>query len=287
MNDCVTIKANPSTVRRGIGPKQFPRNGADGRPVRTGPDRDRSSRRGQGTLKRSSCVTCRSMRATISSASGIRLWVISQRGLSGTNRRTSTIAMPRHRSENKAQTPSQLLGNDTGIQQDDVRADAPVADPSHQLPLIARSVCPRRRAGINSSIAELMAAYSPPMPAPGQKSEEHQAWQIPGEAVKIVATRYSSNVIMNHFFRPCRSVKIRKHQRPDNRTGQIGGGRQSHLVIPSIANVGRCVRYRTQRRHDRDLESIEQPGHPRAPTRQANASSTKANDPSAVEYRSR
>jgi hypothetical protein len=32
--------------------------------------------------------------------------------------------------------------------------------------LIVRSTCPRTRAGISSSIAELIAEYSPPMPAP-------------------------------------------------------------------------------------------------------------------------
>ena len=43
---------------------------------------------------------------------------------------------------------------------------APAAAPSQYDPLMARSTRPRTRAGISSSIAELMAAYSPPMPAP-------------------------------------------------------------------------------------------------------------------------
>jgi hypothetical protein len=38
--------------------------------------------------------------------------------------------------------------------------------PSQNEPLIVRSTRPRTRAGISSSMAELMAAYSPPMPAP-------------------------------------------------------------------------------------------------------------------------
>jgi hypothetical protein len=38
--------------------------------------------------------------------------------------------------------------------------------PSQNEPLMMRSTLPRTRAGISSSMAELMAAYSPPMPAP-------------------------------------------------------------------------------------------------------------------------
>ena len=43
---------------------------------------------------------------------------------------------------------------------------APAAAPTQKEPLIAMSVRPRYFLGISSSIAELIAAYSPPMPAP-------------------------------------------------------------------------------------------------------------------------
>ena len=46
---------------------------------------------------------------------------------------------------------------------------APAAAPSQYEPLMIRSTRPRTRAGISSSIAELIAAYSPPMPAPVKK----------------------------------------------------------------------------------------------------------------------
>ena len=46
---------------------------------------------------------------------------------------------------------------------------APAAAPSQYEPLMIRSTRPRTRAGISSSIAELMAAYSPPIPAPVKK----------------------------------------------------------------------------------------------------------------------
>ena len=48
-------------------------------------------------------------------------------------------------------------------------APAPSAAPSQKQPLITRSVQPRRRAGMSSWIAELTAAYSPPMPQPTMK----------------------------------------------------------------------------------------------------------------------
>jgi hypothetical protein len=38
--------------------------------------------------------------------------------------------------------------------------------PSQNEPLMIRSTRPRSRAGISSSMAELMAADSPPIPAP-------------------------------------------------------------------------------------------------------------------------
>ena len=38
--------------------------------------------------------------------------------------------------------------------------------PTQYVALMARSARPRTRAGKSSSIAELIAAYSPPMPAP-------------------------------------------------------------------------------------------------------------------------
>ena len=42
----------------------------------------------------------------------------------------------------------------------------PRAAPIQNVPLITRSVRPRYLAGMSSWIVELIAAYSPPMPAP-------------------------------------------------------------------------------------------------------------------------
>ena len=48
-----------------------------------------------------------------------------------------------------------------------------------------RSTRPRTRAGMSSSMAELMAAYSPPMPAPVRK---RAAKKYQGAKEKAVAT---------------------------------------------------------------------------------------------------
>ena len=45
---------------------------------------------------------------------------------------------------------------------------AATAVPIHQELLIASATRPRTRAGTSSSIAELIAEYSPPMPAPAR-----------------------------------------------------------------------------------------------------------------------
>ena len=66
---------------------------------------------------------------------------------------------------------------------------APAAVPSHQLPLIARLVCPRQRAGMSSSMAELIAAYSPPMPAPVKKRKNMKLHRFQDNAVSTVAVR--------------------------------------------------------------------------------------------------
>ena len=51
-----------------------------------------------------------------------------------------------------------------------------------------RSTRPRARAGISSSIAELMAAYSPPMPAPVKNRAMKKYSAVGAKAVATVAT---------------------------------------------------------------------------------------------------
>ena len=52
-----------------------------------------------------------------------------------------------------------------------------------------RSTVPRTRAGISSSMAELIAAYSPPMPAPVKNRQTAKSRNVEVNAVATVATR--------------------------------------------------------------------------------------------------
>ena len=66
---------------------------------------------------------------------------------------------------------------------------APSAAPTQNDPLMAMSTRPRYLAGISSSIAELIAAYSPPMPAPVMKRAAKYHNGVVANAVVTVATR--------------------------------------------------------------------------------------------------
>jgi hypothetical protein len=66
---------------------------------------------------------------------------------------------------------------------------APSADPSQYEPLMARSTRPRTRAGMSSSIAELMAAYSLPIPAPVKNRAMKKYHGAKAKAVATVAAR--------------------------------------------------------------------------------------------------
>ena len=84
---------------------------------------------------------------------------------------------------------------------------APIAAPIQNVPLIARSTRPRSRAGISSSIAELMAAYSPPMPKPVRKRQKAKESMSQVKAVSTVAMRYTASVTRNMRLRPSLSAR--------------------------------------------------------------------------------
>jgi hypothetical protein len=93
-------------------------------------------------------------------------------GLSGTLRRTSRMPRPRMAPRPKASRQPRL-GANRFLSSSSDRA-APNMVPSQNELLMIRSTRPSRRAGMSSSTAELMAAYSPPMPAP---VKNWQAWK--------------------------------------------------------------------------------------------------------------
>jgi hypothetical protein len=53
----------------------------------------------------------------------------------------------------------------------------------------------------------LMAAYSPPIPAPVQNRMKNILQKSQASPVRAVAMRYTARVVMKSFFRPSRSVR--------------------------------------------------------------------------------
>ena len=78
---------------------------------------------------------------------------------------------------------STIVGSSSGMV-----SSAPPAAPIQNEPLIAMSTRPRYFAGISSSIAELIAAYSPPMPAPVRNRAAKYHVGFIENAVSTVAT---------------------------------------------------------------------------------------------------
>ena len=56
-------------------------------------------------------------------------------------------------------------------------------------------------------MAELMAAYSPPIPAPVKNRQTNKYIGFIENAVATVATRYTVSVVRNSFLRPIRSAR--------------------------------------------------------------------------------
>ena len=88
----------------------------------------------------------------------------------------------------KASRQPSCAGTRSGLSRATVSIE-PAAAPSQNEPLIARSTRPRYLAGISSSIAELMAAYSPPTPAPVRKRQAKYHIGFIERAVRTVPTR--------------------------------------------------------------------------------------------------
>jgi hypothetical protein len=67
---------------------------------------------------------------------------------------------------------------------------------------------------VNSWIVELMAAYSPPMPAPVKARNAMKLAKFHENAVAAVASRYTPSVTKNSLRRPSRSVSQPKPSAP-------------------------------------------------------------------------
>ena len=135
----------------------------------------------------SSSTVC-SMSRTIRSPSSSRPWMNSQRGLSGTFFRTNQMPMPSTAPRPKVM-PTDFGVDEGRVQQRDGEQRPRARRPPRTEPLIAMSIRPRYWAGMSSSMAELMAAYSPPMPAPVMARQAKYHVRFIENAVSTVPTR--------------------------------------------------------------------------------------------------
>ena len=152
-----------------------------------------------------SASTSRSIWATSVSASWSRPWMNSQRGLSGTCRRTIRMAIPRTAARKNAIRQPTSVANSALSRISD--APEPSAVPTQNEPLMIRSTVPRTRAGISSSMAELIAEYSPPMPAPVIARQMANHAKLEAKPVRTLPTRKTRSVVRNSFLRPMRSAR--------------------------------------------------------------------------------
>jgi hypothetical protein len=63
-------------------------------------------------------------------------------------------------------------------------------------------------------MAELIAAYSPPMPEPARTRKAAKLAKFQENAVATVKMRYTPSVTMKSFLRPTRSVRYPKRSAP-------------------------------------------------------------------------
>ncbi len=193
------------------------------------------------------------------SASSARPCANNQRGLSGTWRRTSRMATASTAPSRKpARQPS--CGPSTRGSSSTRLINAPSAAPIQKLPLIARLTRPRTRAGISSSIAELMAAYSPPMPRPVKKrqmaNEEKAGAECGGHGGRHVDRQREQEQPLA----PQLVGQPPEHQCAHHRAADVQRAGPADVRRVQTQRVA-AFEHAADRADDRDLEPVEHPGH--------------------------
>ncbi len=98
----------------------------------------------------------------------------------------------------------------------------PSAAPSQKLPLMIRSTRPRKRAGISSSIAELTAEYSPPMPAPVMNRNSAKLHRFHDSAVRPTPEQIDRERHEEESAPPEAIGEMPEDQRAEHRAREVG-----------------------------------------------------------------
>src|SRR5215212_2621614 len=137
----------------------------------------------------------------------------SQRGLSGTLRRTSRMATAITAARPKAIRQPTSRANRL-VLSSSRDASEPRIVPIQNDPPMIRSTALRTRAGISSSTAEWIAEYSPPTPAPVMRRHARNHTKFMENAVSTLPLMKISSVSMNSFLRPILSARRPKYSAP-------------------------------------------------------------------------
>ena len=106
------------------------------------------------------------------------------------------------------------------------------------MPLIARSTQPRTRAGISSSIAELIAEYSPPMPAPVKNRKKAKLQKSQENAVRNAGDQVDAERDREQLLAAEPVGQVAEDQGPEDRADEVGRPEQPDLAgreVPSVS----------------------------------------------------
>ncbi len=105
--------------------------------------------------------------------------------------------------------PAEVRPVQFGIEQRHRRSECRPRRPASRLPLMARSMRPRRRGGLVPWIAELIAEYSPPLPAPVRKRKNRELSRFHREGGRRRRSpRWTPSVTLKSFLRPSLSGEM-------------------------------------------------------------------------------
>ena len=128
-----------------------------------------------------------------------------------------------------------------------------------------RSTRPRTRAGISSSIAELIAAYSPPMPAPVKKRATKKYRARAGERGRDRRDEVQHQRDQEQLLAPEAVGELAEEQRADAGAGDVDRRRRCTTWLVGEREAAALLgQPRGDRADDRHLEPVEDPDRPEA-----------------------
>ena len=140
-------------------------------------------------------------------------------------------------------------------------ASEPAAAPSQKVPLIARSAQPRTRAGISSSMAELIAEYSPPMAAPVRKRKNAKLTKFQEKAVNRAEIEVQAQRDGEQPLTTKPVGEVAEKRAPQNGPGKVGRTQKPDLRAGKMQTF-RLLQHRGARADHRDFKAVNDPCNP-------------------------